>query len=122
MKQLSAAAVERAMKLQDVMLRAMAELDIERNLESLRREITVLGSKYPVVTDNDYTTWKAYQVQAWPTLFMPDKQGRVRWTDVGEGAYAETEEVNKKTISRSRNQAARTQVTNFAIDHVRLLI
>jgi len=75
------------------------ELDIERNLDSLRHEIAGLGIEYPVVTDNDYSTWKAYQVEAWPTLFVLDKQGRVRWTHVGEGAYDEAEQVIKKLLA-----------------------
>ena len=75
------------------------ELDIERNVDSLRREIAALDIKYPVVTDNDYATWNAYKVEAWPTLFVLDKQGHVRWTHVGEGAYAETEEVIKKLLA-----------------------
>jgi|SRR5262249_55773503 len=75
------------------------ELDIERNLDSLRREIAALEIKYPVVTDNDYATWKAYKVEAWPTLFVLDKQGHVRWTHVGEGAYAQTEEVIEKLLA-----------------------
>lgn len=75
------------------------ELDIERNIESLRREIAALGIEYPVVTDNDYSTWKAYKVEAWPTLFVLDKQGRVRWTHVGEGAYNETEQVIKHLLA-----------------------
>jgi thiol-disulfide isomerase/thioredoxin len=77
------------------------ELDIERNPDSLRREITALGITYPVITDNDYATWKAYKVEAWPTLFMIDKQGRIRWTHVGEGAYAETEDVIKTLLAES---------------------
>jgi thiol-disulfide isomerase/thioredoxin len=77
------------------------ELDIERNIDSLRREIGTLGIKYPVVTDSDYDTWKAYKVEAWPTLFVLDKQGRIRWTHVGEGAYAETEEVIKNLLAQS---------------------
>src|SRR5215467_2098170 len=75
------------------------ELDIERNVDSLRHEIAGLGIEYPVVTDNDYSTWKAYQVEAWPTLFVLDKQGRVRWTHVGEGYYDETEAVIKKLLA-----------------------
>ena len=75
------------------------ELDIERNPDSLRREIASLDIKYPIVTDNDYTNWKAYKVEAWPTLFVLDKQGRVRWTHVGEGAYRETEDVIKKLLA-----------------------
>jgi hypothetical protein len=32
-----------------------------------------------VVSDDDYSTWNAYAANAWPTLFVLDKQGRVRW-------------------------------------------
>lgn len=82
------------------------ELDIERNIDSLRREVAALGISYPVVSDNDYATWKAYKVEAWPTLFVLDKEGRVRWTRVGEGAYAETEDVIKKLLAEEDDTAA----------------
>ncbi len=75
------------------------ESDLESNLNDVRREVAELGIKYPVVTDNDYSTWKAYKVEAWPTLFLLDKQGRVRWTHVGEGYYEQTEEVIKKLLA-----------------------
>jgi len=75
------------------------ELDRERDINQLRREVAELGIKYPVVTDQDYTTWKAYGVEAWPTLFVLDKQGRVRWSHVGEGYYDETEQVIKKLLA-----------------------
>jgi len=75
------------------------ESDLERSESDLRHEVAALGVKYPVVTDNDYSTWKAYGVEAWPTLFLLDKQGRVRWTHVGEGYYDETEAVIKKLLA-----------------------
>ena len=75
------------------------ELDYERNVDNLRKEVAALGITYPVVTDNDYATWQAYKVEAWPTLFVLDKEGRVRWTHVGEGAYNETEDVIKKLLA-----------------------
>jgi len=75
------------------------ELDIERDVEQLKREVAGLGIEYPVVTDTDYATWKAYSVEAWPTLFVIDKESRVRWTHVGEGAYDETEQVIKKLLA-----------------------
>jgi len=75
------------------------ELDRERDINQLRREVAQLGIKYPVVTDQDYTTWKAYDVEAWPTVFVLDKQGRVRWTRVGEGYYVETEQVIQKLLA-----------------------
>lgn len=77
------------------------ETDREYNLESVRRESKSLGLEYPVVTDNDYQTWNAYRVEAWPTLFVLDKKGRIRWLHVGEGRYEETEGVIKVLIAEN---------------------
>jgi thiol-disulfide isomerase/thioredoxin len=67
------------------------EFDEERKVENLRREVTSLGIRCAVVTDNDYQIWNAYHVEAWPTTFLLDKQGRIRWMHVGEGGYDEAE-------------------------------
>ena len=75
------------------------ELDTERDINNLRHEIAELGISFPVMTDNDYSTWNAYRVQAWPTWFVLDKQGRIRWQHVGEGAYDETEKVIKQLLA-----------------------
>lgn len=82
------------------------ELDFERDIDQLRREVAKLDIKYAVVTDQDYSTWKAYGVEAWPTLFVLDKQGRVRWTHVGEGYYDETERVIKKLLAEEPGQTS----------------
>ena len=82
------------------------EMKEEWLLENVKRETASLGIRYPVVTDNDYTTWKAYKVEAWPTIFVLDKQGRVRWTHVGEGAYEETENVIQKLLVEETKPAA----------------
>ncbi|PYS71356.1 MAG: thioredoxin [Acidobacteria bacterium] len=75
------------------------ELSEEYDLDNLRREVPSLGIKYAVVTDNDYKTWKAYNLEAWPTIFVIDKQGRIRWQHVGEGRYEETESVIKELLA-----------------------
>jgi thiol-disulfide isomerase/thioredoxin len=75
------------------------ELEIERNLETVRREIAKLDIRYPIVTDNDNAKWNAYKVEAWPTWFVIDKAGRVRWMHVGEGAYDETERLIKQLLA-----------------------
>ena len=77
------------------------EFDEERNVEHLRREVTSLGIRYPVVTDNDYQTWSAYHVEAWPTTFLLDKQGRIRWMHVGEGDYDEAERLIQKLLAEN---------------------
>jgi len=75
------------------------ETDSEYSLDNLRKQVPALGIKYPVVTDNDYVTWNAYEVEAWPTMVVLDKQGRMRWLHVGEGRYDETENVIKTLLS-----------------------
>src|SRR5215471_8054369 len=75
------------------------ELQRERDLDNVRREVAALGIQYPVVTDNDSAIWNAYGVQAWPTWFVIDKQGRVRGMHVGEGAYDETEQLIKELLA-----------------------
>ena len=62
------------------------EFDEERKVENLRREVTSLGIRYAVVTDNDYQTWSTYHVEAWPTTLFY-KQGGIRWKHEGEGDY-----------------------------------
>jgi len=71
----------------------------EREVENLRREVGSLGINYPVVSDNDYQTWNAYDVVAWPTTFLLDKQGRIRWRHAGEGDYDETEQLIQKLLA-----------------------
>ena len=75
------------------------EFDDERKVENLRREVASLGIRYPVVTDNGYQTWNAYNVEAWPTAFLLDKQGRIRWMHVGEGDYDEAERLIQKLLA-----------------------
>jgi thiol-disulfide isomerase/thioredoxin len=75
------------------------ETSSEYDLDSVRREVPSLGIKYAIVTDNDYKTWKAYNVEAWPTIYVLDKQGRVRWLHVGEGRYDETDSVIRKLLA-----------------------
>lgn len=75
------------------------EFEEEKNVASLRGQVASLGIRYPVVTDNDYQTWKAYNVEAWPTIFLLDKQGRIRWMRVGEGKYDETERQIQKLLA-----------------------
>ena len=71
----------------------------ERIIENLRREVASLGIRYPVLTDNDYKTWDAYGVSAWPTTFLLDKQGRIRLKHVGEGDYEETERLIQELLA-----------------------
>ncbi|MEP6755017.1 MAG: thioredoxin-like domain-containing protein [Chthonomonadales bacterium] len=43
--------------------------------------------EHPVVNDKDFLTWRAYGVDAWPTVFLIDPDGRVVGYKSGEGVY-----------------------------------
>jgi AhpC/TSA family len=58
-----------------------------------------LGVTYPVVQDNDFAIWKRYSNRYWPAAVIVDKQGIVRYTHIGEGAYAEMEAVIRRLLA-----------------------
>ncbi len=67
------------------------EFSFEEDLANLRTAITKNGIQYAVAQDNDGVTWKAYKNRYWPTLYLIDKNGHIRYVHIGEGRYAETE-------------------------------
>ena len=67
------------------------EFSFEQDLNNLKDAIQRLDVPYPVAQDNDGTTWRAYNNRYWPSLFLIDKRGDIRYRHIGEGAYAETE-------------------------------
>ncbi len=66
------------------------EFDHEKKLENVQEAVKKADIKYPVAQDNDFATWNKFRVRAWPTLFLVDKQGNIRYNHIGEGAYDET--------------------------------
>jgi thiol-disulfide isomerase/thioredoxin len=73
------------------------EFGFERDLNRLRQAVAAAGIAYPIAQDNAGSTWNAYRNNYWPTLYLIDKRGRIRYVHVGEGAYDQTE-ANIKTL------------------------
>jgi thiol-disulfide isomerase/thioredoxin len=67
------------------------EFDYERDLNNLRAAIDRLDVRWPIAQDNDRQTWSAYHNRYWPTMYLIDKWGNIRYTHIGEGRYAETD-------------------------------
>jgi len=63
----------------------------ERDLQNLKDAVKNLGIEYAVTQDNDGVTWQAYNNRFWPSLYLIDKKGHIRYTHIGEGQYQETE-------------------------------
>ncbi|PIT91239.1 thiol-disulfide isomerase [Candidatus Kaiserbacteria bacterium CG10_big_fil_rev_8_21_14_0_10_49_17] len=68
------------------------EFEFEKNYENVKRAVEKWGIEYPVVLDNDYSTWRAYKNQYWPRKYLIDIDGFIVYEHIGEGGYKETEE------------------------------
>lgn len=67
------------------------EFQYEENYDNVVAATKELEILYPVALDNDGTTWNAYKQRFWPTTYLIDKQGHIRYQQIGEGAYQRTD-------------------------------
>lgn len=63
----------------------------ERNIENVRKYLAKNDIVYPVPIDNDFSTWRSFENRAWPTVYLIDKDGKLVYSHIGEGAYSRTE-------------------------------
>lgn len=75
------------------------ELSYEKDVANVRQAVKDYGIKYPVAIDGDFANWNRYNVWAWPTWFIVDKEGYVRYSHVGEGDYAGSEKVIQQLLA-----------------------
>ncbi len=67
------------------------EFSYDRELDNLKQALIDLDVQYAVAQDNDRATWGAYENRFWPSLYLIDKHGHIRFVHIGEGAYEITE-------------------------------
>lgn len=67
----------------------------ESNVE---RGIREFGLTYPIVIDSNREIWKAFANRYWPTKYLLDKDGYLRYGHFGEGGYAECEQVMQELL------------------------
>ncbi|MHB8215341.1 MAG: redoxin domain-containing protein [Candidatus Sulfotelmatobacter sp.] len=67
----------------------------ESNVE---RGIREFGLTYPVVVDSNREIWKAFANRYWPTKYLLDQDGYLRFGHFGEGGYRESEQVIQELI------------------------
>jgi hypothetical protein len=69
------------------------EFEFEGDLSNVRRALEEMDVRYPVVVDNDYKIWRAFDNHYWPALYFADAHGRIRHHHFGEGEYEASEMV-----------------------------
>ncbi|HEY7831310.1 MAG TPA: cytochrome c biogenesis protein DipZ [Solirubrobacteraceae bacterium] len=67
------------------------EFPFEHSASNVAQAIQQNGIHYPVVQDNNYKTWDAYNNEYWPAEYLIDAHGNIRLADFGEGEYAAKE-------------------------------
>ena len=77
------------------------EFDVEHDLDNVRRAVTELRVDYPVVIDNDYAVWDAFNNRYWPALYFVDAQGQIRHHRFGEGDYEQSEAIIQRMLTQA---------------------
>jgi thiol-disulfide isomerase/thioredoxin len=67
------------------------EFAYEKSTKNVKDAIQRLQIKHAVAQDNGYGTWKAFNNQYWPAVYLIDKQGKIVYSHFGEGSYGTTE-------------------------------
>jgi cytochrome c biogenesis protein CcdA/thiol-disulfide isomerase/thioredoxin len=97
------------------------EFTFEQNASNVKQAIQSDGLTYPVVQDNHYGTWSAYQNQYWPAEYLIDAKGEVRHTQFGEGKYKEDEAAVRQLLYEAGARKLPAPMTAHAIMPSRLL-
>lgn len=64
------------------------EFSHERSLDHVRQKLQEHSITYPVAVDNDSQNWEAWGNRVWPSIYLIDKAGFVRYWWYGELNYA----------------------------------
>ena len=77
------------------------EFEFEKEYDNVLDAVKKFDLKYPVVQDNDFGTWQAFNNRYWPAKYLIDHDGRIRYSHFGEGAYDETELVIREILTEA---------------------
>ena len=88
------------------------EFDVEHDLDNVRRAVKDLGVDYPVVVDNDYAIWTAFDNHYWPALYFVDAQGQIRHHRFGEGDYEMSEMILQQLLTEAGSGGSDQDLTS----------
>ncbi|MBI5127501.1 cytochrome c biogenesis protein DipZ [Candidatus Roizmanbacteria bacterium] len=74
------------------------EFEFEKNPDNVAKAIKDFSIKYPIMQDNDYATWRAYNNHYWPAKYFIDRDGKIRSSHFGEGEYDESEKLIQELL------------------------
>jgi cytochrome c biogenesis protein CcdA/thiol-disulfide isomerase/thioredoxin len=87
------------------------EFAFERVIGNVRSAVRTLGVDYPVAIDDSYATWLSYGNEQWPTEYLIDQTGQLRYIKAGEGDYKQTEALIRDLLSAGGERLPRSTNT-----------
>jgi thiol-disulfide isomerase/thioredoxin len=88
------------------------EFAFERSVQNVERAVREHGLEYPVGMDNGFVAWNAYGNRYWPTMYLIDRAGQIRYTQIGEGNYGRTEAAIRTLLAEGAGPAAETRAAS----------
>ena len=82
------------------------EFSFEHEVDRVRLAIKERDIDYPVVVDNDYAVWSAFDNHYWPALYFVDTDGIIQDNHFGEGRYEESERSIQRLLGVRREPVA----------------
>lgn len=80
------------------------EFAFERDPGNVEKAMKDLGVTWPVVLDNDFEQWRAYNNRYWPAHYFIDAEGTIRYYQYGEGEYDTAEKVIRALLKEAGNR------------------
>ena len=77
------------------------EFDSEHETANVQEAIQRFSLPYLVAQDNDFANWNAYHNHYWPSLYLIDKEGYLRFNHIGEGDYDKIDAAVRQLLSET---------------------
>lgn len=77
------------------------EFEFEHNVGKIQSALDEMGIRYPIVVDNDYAVWRAFDNNYWPALYFAGADGRIRHHHFGEEDYERSERVIQQLLAEA---------------------
>jgi peroxiredoxin len=71
----------------------------------VRKYVDKFRLNYPVVLDKDHSIWNSFRCRTYPSCFLIDKHGFVRYVQEGVGAYKDLEKAIQALVTESGYRA-----------------
>ncbi len=95
------------------------EFGFEKVYDNVAAAVKKAGIHYPVILDNAHANMRLYDTLYWPTKYLIDIDGFIVYKHVGEGGYAQTEQVIRRLLEERRRLLHIAEGASPQIDLVR---